>query len=59
MWFHGGRGEGWRAVSVLMSVDIGALDLYAVRRTWPVLDGEPTGPYWEVAFLREKRGRGG
>jgi hypothetical protein len=24
-----------------------------VRRTWPIIDGEPVGPYWELVLLKK------
>jgi hypothetical protein len=45
--FHGATGEGWRALGVLLDCNLPIRDL---RRTWPVLGGVPTGPYWEVTF---------
>lgn len=45
--FHGEQGEGFRAVAA--ALDAG-LALRELRRVWPVLDGEPTGPWWELTF---------
>jgi hypothetical protein len=45
--FHGHRDEGFRALAVVLQRGLPVSDL---RRTWPILDGEPTGPYWELAF---------
>ena len=28
-----------------------ALQVQALRRTWPIIDGEPTGPWWEMTFV--------
>lgn len=46
--FHGDRSEGYRALAVVL----GKLDLRVreLRRVWPVLDGEATGPWWELTF---------
>jgi hypothetical protein len=49
--FHGERGEGFRALAAAMQAGLRAKDL---RRTWPVIDGEPTGPYWELTFWPER-----
>jgi len=47
--FHGDRSEGFRALaSVLGKYD---LRVASLRRVWQVSDGEPAGPYWEIAFL--------
>lgn len=48
--FHGYRQALWRALSAAQ--DHG-LPVGEVRRTWPVIDGEPVGPYGELV-LREK-----
>jgi hypothetical protein len=45
--FHGPRDEGFRALAVSHQQ---GLPLSELRRTWPILDGEPTGPHWEIVF---------
>lgn len=45
--FYGERPEGFRALAVALQLGLEVKDL---RRVWPVLDGEPTGPYWEFTF---------
>lgn len=45
--FHGNHGEGYRAIAVALTCGLPVLDL---RRTWPVIDGALTGPYWELTF---------
>ena len=45
--FHGGPGEGFRAFGLLRQVDA---PMYSLRRIWQILDGEPTGPHWEIVF---------
>lgn len=45
--FHGQRGEGFRALSVAIDLGLQPVDL---RRVWPIIDGEPTGPWWELVF---------
>lgn len=45
--FHGDRSEGYRALTVALRAGIRALDL---RRSWPVIEGELTGPFWEITF---------
>jgi len=45
--FHGGKPDGLKALAVALDHDLPVKDL---RRSWPVIDGEPTGPYWELAF---------
>jgi hypothetical protein len=49
--FHGGRGEGFRALAVALE---NGLNVLAIRRTWPINDGEPTGPWWEIVFHKER-----
>lgn len=49
--FHGGQGEGFRALAV--ALDHG-FEVDSLRRSWPLVDGEPTGPWWELTF-REGR----
>ena len=49
--FHGDRGEGMRALGVAISSGLPVQDL---RLVWPVIDGNPTGPYWEMTFSRGK-----
>lgn len=48
--FHGERSEGFKALAIAMQ---NALPVTSLRRVWPVNDGEPTGPCWELVFLRE------
>ncbi len=45
--FHGERAEGSRALSIAMAHGLPVAEL---RRTWPINDGEPTGPHWELTF---------
>ncbi len=45
--FHGERSEGFRALAVAMQNE---LPVTAIRRVWRILDGEPTGPTWEITF---------
>src|SRR5690606_14818597 len=45
--FHGYQQEGIRALGAAMKV---GLPVSALRRVWLVVDGEPTGPYWELVF---------
>ena len=46
--FHGDRGEGFKALAVALQNDLPVTDL---KRTWNVLEGEPTGPIWEMIFV--------
>jgi hypothetical protein len=45
--FHGQRAEGFRALTAALENGLKVTDL---RRVWPVIDGEPTGPWWELVF---------
>lgn len=45
--FHGGSGEGFRALGAALEAN---LPVTKLRRLWRVLDGEPEGPYWELIF---------
>lgn len=45
--FHGERAEGFRALAVALTFGMRVLEL---RRVWPINDGEPTGPRWELTF---------
>jgi len=48
--FHGGPEEGLRALSAVVKAGLPVLDL---RKVWPVIDNEPTGPWWELTFVTE------
>lgn len=45
--FAGDRSEGFRALTIARQHDFPVL---AIRRAWPIVDGEPTGPCWEMTF---------
>jgi hypothetical protein len=45
--FFGHAGAGWHALGIALQH---GLPVVALRRTWPVAEGEPTGPYWEMTF---------
>jgi hypothetical protein len=47
--FHGDRAEGFRALAAAQRV---GLPVASLRRAWPVIDDEPTGPWWEMTFSR-------
>lgn len=49
--FSGGKAEGYRALSVALYYGLRVMQL---RRVWPVIDYEPTGPYWELTFFAEE-----
>ena len=46
--FHGERGEGFRALGVALQH---GLKVESLRRVWPINDGKPTGPWWEIIIL--------
>ncbi len=45
--FHGDKAEGLRALAIAMRAELPVREL---RRVWPVLENEPTGPWWELTF---------
>ena len=45
--FHGDISEGYRALDVAMKSGLNVAEL---RRVWPILEGEMTGPWWELTF---------
>ena len=47
--FHGGPYEGFRALSVTMMY---GLPVSTLQRIWTMVDGEPTGPSWELVFFK-------
>lgn len=49
--FYGEQPEGMRALSVALYA---RLPVKKLRRVWPILDGEPTGPWWELTFAPTK-----
>lgn len=53
--FHGQRDEGFRALAVALQFGLRVTDL---RRVWPIIDGEPTGPWWEMVFSPQSRSAG-
>lgn len=46
--FHGQRAEGFRALAAALQA---GLKVSGLRRVWPILEGEPTGPWWELTFI--------
>jgi hypothetical protein len=46
--FHGNQAEGFKALAAAMH---GGLCVAELRRVWPLHDGEPTGPWWELTFV--------
>lgn len=47
--FSGQREEGFRAFAAAKQL---GLPVSALRRVWPIVDGEPTGPWWEITFTK-------
>lgn len=47
--FHGDQAEGFKALAAAMH---GGLTVSELRRVWPLLEGEPTGPWWELTFAK-------
>jgi hypothetical protein len=50
--FHGGQKEGFRALA--MAVHHGP-HVSGLRRHYDIIDGEPHGPYREMALARKPR----
>ena len=48
--FYGERDQGWKALHVVLQNN---LPVSSIRRIWRIIDGEPTGPYWEIVFWRK------
>ena len=48
--FHGDRSEGYRAYA---AAEQAGLTVTGLRRVWPVVDNELTGPWWELTFFAE------
>ena len=48
--FHGGKEEGFRAMAIALQ---NGLPVSAIKRVWRIIDGEPTGPLWEMVFWKE------
>jgi hypothetical protein len=48
--FHGDRAEGFRAFAIAHRA---GLPVQSLRRVWPIADGEPTGPWWELTFYEK------
>lgn len=45
--FHGEKSEGYRAAAALLSAGLPVSEL---RRVWVLIDGDLTGPHWEVTL---------
>ncbi len=45
--FHGERGQGFRALAVALEH---GFRVNSLRRTWTIVDDEPTGPCWELTL---------
>lgn len=46
--FFGQRGAGMHAIGIALDFDLKVTNL---RRVWPILEDEPTGPNWEMTFV--------
>jgi hypothetical protein len=49
--FHGDFAKGFEALAVALRA---GLPVSAIRRTWPINNGEPTGPWWEMTFYERR-----
>jgi hypothetical protein len=47
--FHGEASEGFRALAAAMKEGLPVAEL---RRVWSIQDEEPTGPWWEITFVK-------
>lgn len=50
--FHGERSEGFKALAIALQNDLKPSNL---RRIWPIIDGEPVGPTWEMTFYHPSK----
>lgn len=48
--FYGGRPEGYRALAVALERGLPVAEL---QRVWPVVQGEATGPWWQLTFIHQ------
>jgi hypothetical protein len=48
--FDGALNAGWHAIGICLAF---GLPVLALRRIWPVIRNEPTGPFWEVVFREQ------
>lgn len=52
--FHGYQEEGFRALAVAAKAGLRVAHL---RRVWDLIDGEPTGPHWEIVLTLDSATR--
>ena len=45
--FHGNKSEGLKALHIALNNN---LNVTTLRRVYDILDGELTGPYWEITL---------
>ncbi len=50
--FHGSRSEGYKAFAI--AADAG-LKVQSLQRVWPIIEGEVTGPWWQLVLQRPVR----
>jgi len=48
--FFGGKEEGFRAYAVL---EYNGISVSSIRRYWSIIDGELTGPMWEIELCKK------
>jgi hypothetical protein len=46
--FHGAHPDGYKAVGIALNSGFRVKEL---RRVWPLIAGELTGPYWEMTLI--------
>jgi hypothetical protein len=52
--FHGDQGAGFIALGIAQQH---GFPIASLRRTWPIIEGDATGPYWELTFKQLGRVR--
>ena len=50
--FHGDQAEGFRALAIALQ---NGLKVSELRRYYTIINGEPTGPHWELTFQRPRQ----
>jgi len=45
--FHAHFDDGWRAFAIAIQRQ---WPIRSIHRIWPIINNEPTGPYWELKF---------
>ena len=48
--FYGSRDDGYRALAAALQ---GGVRVSVLRKSWQIVDDEPTGPHWEMVFAND------